>query len=194
MSTNQWQILWKSLINYFFYFSDFVTLQEQTRIICLKVLVGLHQWHKSKTIEDLKLNIAYFAVIYFVFNVIDNYTMFVRRYIGLPQEIFWKSPLDSRFSIYFVCVLAQTKILYCYIYICASSFYVCQNETSKRDHFAKNVNGYFHKNLHLRCLNGLWIRLRIYLLKQLWGWLNEISNVCWEETQRMVVNKFCLVA
>ena len=42
---------------------------------------------------------------------------------------------------------------------------------------------YFHQNLHLRSLRGL-ICLCIYLVQQFWRWINEISKVCYEETQK----------
>ena len=41
---------------------------------------------------------------------------------------------------------------------------------------------YFHQKLHLRSLRGL-ICLCIYLVRQFWRWINEISKVCYEETQ-----------
>ena len=42
---------------------------------------------------------------------------------------------------------------------------------------------YFHQKLHLRSLRGL-ICLCIYLVQQLWRWINEISKVCYGETQK----------
>ena len=44
------------------------------------------------------------------------------------------------------------------------------------------VFNYFHRKLHLRSLRGL-ICLCIYLVQQFWRWINEISKVCYEETQ-----------
>ena len=44
------------------------------------------------------------------------------------------------------------------------------------------VFNYFHQKLHLRSLRGL-ICLCIYLVQQFWRWINEISKVCYEETQ-----------
>ena len=41
---------------------------------------------------------------------------------------------------------------------------------------------YFHWKLHLRSSRGL-ICLCIYLVQQFWRWINEISKVCYEETQ-----------
>ena len=45
------------------------------------------------------------------------------------------------------------------------------------------VFNYFHQKLHLRSLRGL-ICLCIYLVQQFWRWINEISKVCYEETQK----------
>ena len=44
------------------------------------------------------------------------------------------------------------------------------------------VFNYFHQKLHLRSLRGL-ICLCIYLVRQFWRWINEISKVCYEEAQ-----------
>ena len=44
------------------------------------------------------------------------------------------------------------------------------------------VLNYFHQKLHLRSQRGL-IYLCIYLVQQFWRWINEISKVCYEETQ-----------
>ena len=51
----------------------------------------------------------------------------------------------------------------------------------------ENASGFtvfncFHQKLHLRSLRGL-ICLCIYLVRQFWRWINEISKVCYEETQ-----------
>ena len=45
------------------------------------------------------------------------------------------------------------------------------------------VFNYFHQKLHLRCLWGL-ICLCIYLVRQFWRWIREISEVCYEEIQK----------
>ena len=45
-----------------------------------------------------------------------------------------------------------------------------------------SVFNYFHQKLHLKSLRGL-ICLCIYLVRQFWRWINEISKVCYEETQ-----------
>ena len=45
------------------------------------------------------------------------------------------------------------------------------------------VFNYFHQKLHLRSLRGLTC-LCIYLVRQFWRWINEISRVCYEETQK----------
>ena len=52
----------------------------------------------------------------------------------------------------------------------------------------ENVSGftgfdYFHQKLHIRSLRAL-ICLCIYLVQQFWKWINEISKVCYEETQK----------
>ena len=44
------------------------------------------------------------------------------------------------------------------------------------------VFNYFHQKLHLRSLRGQ-ICLCIYLVPQIWRWINEISKVSYEETQ-----------
>ena len=44
---------------------------------------------------------------------------------------------------------------------------------------------YFHQKLHLRSLRGQ-IYLCMYLVPQIWRWINEISKVCYEETQKNV--------
>ena len=45
------------------------------------------------------------------------------------------------------------------------------------------VLNYFHRKLHLRSLRGL-ICLFIYLVRQFWRRINEISKLCYEETQK----------
>ena len=45
------------------------------------------------------------------------------------------------------------------------------------------VFNYFHQKLHLRSLRGQ-ICLCMYLVSQIWRWINEISKVCYEETQK----------
>ena len=45
------------------------------------------------------------------------------------------------------------------------------------------VFNYFHQKLHLRSLGGP-IYLYKYLVWQFWRWINEISRVCYEETQK----------
>ena len=47
------------------------------------------------------------------------------------------------------------------------------------------VFNYFHQKLHLRSLRGQ-ICLCMYLVLQIWRWINEISKVCYEETQKNV--------
>ena len=47
------------------------------------------------------------------------------------------------------------------------------------------VFNYFHQKLHLRSLRGQ-ICLCMYLVPQIWRWINEISKVCYEETQKNV--------
>ena len=52
----------------------------------------------------------------------------------------------------------------------------------------KNASGftvfnYFHQKLHLRSLRGQ-IYLCMYLVPQIWRWINEISKVGYEETQK----------
>ena len=47
------------------------------------------------------------------------------------------------------------------------------------------VFNYFHQKLHLRSLRGQ-ICLCVYLVPQIWRWINEISEVCYEETQKNV--------
>ena len=47
------------------------------------------------------------------------------------------------------------------------------------------VFNYFHQKLHLRSLRGQ-IFLCMYLVPQIWRWINEISKVCYEETQKNV--------
>ena len=47
------------------------------------------------------------------------------------------------------------------------------------------VFNYFHQKLHLRSLRGK-ICLCMYLVPQIWRWINEISKVCYEETQKNV--------
>ena len=47
------------------------------------------------------------------------------------------------------------------------------------------VFNYFHQKLHLRSLRGQ-ICLCMYLVPQIWRWINEISEVCNEETQKNV--------
>ena len=45
------------------------------------------------------------------------------------------------------------------------------------------VFNYFHQKLHLRSLRGQ-ICLCMYLVPQIWRWINKISKVCYEETQK----------
>ena len=45
------------------------------------------------------------------------------------------------------------------------------------------IFNYFHQKLQLRSLRVL-ICLCIYLVLQFWRWINEISKVCFEETQK----------
>ena len=45
------------------------------------------------------------------------------------------------------------------------------------------VFNYFHQKLHLRSLRGQ-MCLCMYLVSQIWRWINEISKVCYEETQK----------
>ena len=47
------------------------------------------------------------------------------------------------------------------------------------------VFNYFHQNLYLKSLRGQ-IFLCMYLVPQIWRWMNEISKVCYEETQKNV--------
>ena len=47
------------------------------------------------------------------------------------------------------------------------------------------VFNYFHQKLYLRSLRGQ-ICLCMYLVPQIWRWINEISKVCYEETQKNV--------
>ena len=47
------------------------------------------------------------------------------------------------------------------------------------------IFNYFHQKLHLRSLRGQ-ICLCMYLVPQIWRWMNEISKVCYEETQKNV--------
>ena len=47
------------------------------------------------------------------------------------------------------------------------------------------VFNYFHQKLHLRSLRGQ-ICLWMYLVPQIWRWINEISKVFYEETQKNV--------
>ena len=47
------------------------------------------------------------------------------------------------------------------------------------------VFNYFHQKLHLRSLKGQ-ICLCIYLVPQIWRWINEISKVGYEEIQKNV--------
>ena len=51
--------------------------------------------------------------------------------------------------------------------------------------FLISVFNYFHKKLHLRSLRGQ-ICLCMYLVPQIWRWINEISKVGYEETQKNV--------
>ena len=44
-------------------------------------------------------------------------------------------------------------------------------------------SNYFHQKLHLRSLRGQ-ICLCMYLVPQIWRRINEISKVCYEETQK----------
>ena len=52
----------------------------------------------------------------------------------------------------------------------------------------ENASGFtdfnhFHQRLHLRSLRGqIW--LCMYLVPQIWRWIYEISEVCYEETQK----------
>ena len=50
---------------------------------------------------------------------------------------------------------------------------------------------YFHQTLHLRSLRGL-ICPCIHLVQQFWRWINEISKVCYEETQTIALNMLFL--
>ena len=47
------------------------------------------------------------------------------------------------------------------------------------------VFNYFYQKLHLRSLGGQIYRW-MYLAPQFWRWINEISKVCYEETQKNV--------
>ena len=47
------------------------------------------------------------------------------------------------------------------------------------------VFNYFHQKLHLRSLR-VEICLSMYLVPQIWRWINEISKVCYEETLKNV--------
>ena len=47
------------------------------------------------------------------------------------------------------------------------------------------IFNYFHQKLHLRSLRGQ-ICLCMYLVPQIWRWINEISKVGYEETQKNV--------
>ena len=46
-------------------------------------------------------------------------------------------------------------------------------------------SNYFHQKLHFRSLRGE-ICLCMYLVPQIWRWINEISKVCYEEMQKNV--------
>ena len=48
-----------------------------------------------------------------------------------------------------------------------------------------SVFNYFHQKLHLRSLRGQ-ICLCMYLVPQIWRWINEISKVGYEERQKNV--------
>ena len=50
------------------------------------------------------------------------------------------------------------------------------------------VFNYFHQKLHPRSLRGQ-ICLCIYLVPQIWRWINENSKVCYEETKECVVTE-----
>ena len=50
---------------------------------------------------------------------------------------------------------------------------------------AFTVFNYFYQKLHLRSLRGQ-ICLCMYLVPQIWRWINEINKVCYEETQKNV--------
>ena len=50
---------------------------------------------------------------------------------------------------------------------------------------AFTVFNYFYQKLHLRSLRGQ-LCLCKYLVPQIWGWINEISKLCYEETQKNV--------
>ena len=49
----------------------------------------------------------------------------------------------------------------------------------------RTVFNYFHQKLHLRSLRGK-ICLSMYLVLQIWRWINEISKVGYDETQKNV--------
>ena len=50
------------------------------------------------------------------------------------------------------------------------------------------VFNYFHQKQHLRSLRGQ-ICLSMYLVPQIWRWINEISKVCYKETKECVVSE-----
>ena len=57
----------------------------------------------------------------------------------------------------------------------------------------ENASGFtafnhFYQKLHLRSLRGQ-ICLYMYLVPQIWRWINEISKVCYEETKECVVSE-----
>ena len=47
------------------------------------------------------------------------------------------------------------------------------------------VFNHFHQKLQFRFLRGQWC-LCMYIVLQIWRWINEISKVCYEETQKNV--------
>ena len=62
LSTNQSQILLKSLVNFFFISVTFLYWKSRHESSACRYkshsALGSYHWHKSKTVEDLKLNLA----------------------------------------------------------------------------------------------------------------------------------------
>ena len=54
--------------------------------------------------------------------------------------------------------------------------------------FGFTVFTYFHQKLHMRSLRGQ-VCLCMYIVPQIWRWINEISKVGYKETQKNVVSE-----
>ena len=139
-----------------------------------------------KFIASLSWVIAVLKIFAMEFNCVGNHFLdeFFRRVFLKFQKFLRNNFLVSMFLKWLLFSILQ---LFCLC--CDKIFLICIWESIRflglENPFGFTVFYYFHQKLHLRSLRGQ-ICLCMCLVPQIWRWINEISKVCYEETQKNV--------